>query len=173
MFFNLTQLGLLDPIKSVLKPDSQSQSEPSCLAHTLSPKPLPEHNGSYRKYVDIMRKHQRNAKGPNDLYTHTITSSQAYGRWLVEHPNSSSRDDSWITNPGRFHHRNSEMTRYVDDYGSHEQRLQTILISHLLSVLTHYTISMRVTSLYSTLSDIKHRFYLALSVRDVVLVDVM
>lgn len=115
MFFNLTQLGLLDPIKSVLKPDSQSQSEPSCLAHTLSPKPLPEHNGSYRKYVDIMRKHQRNAKGPNDLYTHTITSSQAYGRWLVEHPNSSSRDDSWITNPGRFHHRNSEMTRYVDD----------------------------------------------------------
>lgn len=115
MFFNLTQLGLLDPIKSVLKPDSQSQSEPSCLAHTLSPKPLPEHNGSYRKYVDIMRKHQRNAKGPNDLYTHTITSSQAYGRWLVEHPNSSSHDDSWITNPGRFHHRNSEMTRYVDD----------------------------------------------------------
>ena len=113
MFFNLTQLGLLDPIKSVMKPDSQS--EPSCLAHTLSPKPLPEHNGSYRKYVDIMRKHQRNTKGPNDLYSHTITSSQAYGRWLIEHAHSSSRDDSWITNPGRFHHSNSEMTRYVDD----------------------------------------------------------
>ena len=110
MFFNLTQLGLLDPIKSVLKPDSQ----PSCLAHTLSPKPLPDHNGSYRKYVDIMRKHQRNAKGPNDLYLHTITSSQAYGRWLLEYPKTS-RDDSWINNPGSFHHRNSEMTRFVDD----------------------------------------------------------
>ena len=113
MFFNLTQLGLLDPIKSVLKPDLQS--EHSCLAHTFSPKPLPDHNGSYSKYVDIMRKHQRNSKGPNDLYSHTITSSQVYGRWLIEHPNSSSRDDSWIMNPGRFHHRNSEMTRYVDD----------------------------------------------------------
>ncbi|KAI6659132.1 hypothetical protein LOD99_14808 [Oopsacas minuta] len=113
MFFNLTQLGLLDPIKSVIKPDSQTQ--PSCLAHTLSPKPLPDHNGSYRKYVDIMRKHQRNAKGPNELYSHTITSSQAYGRWILEYPKSSSPDDSWIINPRRFHHRNSEMTRYVDD----------------------------------------------------------
>ena len=112
MFFNLTQLGLLDPIKSVLKPDSQSQ--PSCLAHTLSPKPLPEHNGSYRKYVDIMRKHQRNAKGPNDLYMHTLTSSQEYGR-VLEHSQSASRDDSWIKNPGRFYHKNSQMTRFVDD----------------------------------------------------------
>ena len=113
MFFNLTQLGLLDPIKSVLKPDCQSK--PSCLAHTLSPKPLPEHNGSYRKYVDIMRKHQRNAKGPNDLYSHPLTSSQTYGRWLLEHPQTTSRDDSWTTNPGKFHHSNSEMTRFVDD----------------------------------------------------------
>ena len=119
-FFNLTQLGVQDPIKTA----ASSTTAPS----TGGASSEPTHNGSYEKYTTMLKKHQRNEKGvlalftgtyttvfcllnvgPNELYNTPVTTSMNYGRWMKD---GHTKQQSWTHVPRRAHV-NSEMTRSV------------------------------------------------------------
>lgn len=123
-FFNLTQLGVQDPIKACVKDEPSmsssegkmrtSQSAPSISSLAASgekPKYVSEARGSYVKYTERLTKHQRPELNPNEIYSKPITSSQDYGWWKqVGAPESL----PWTK--VQHHSRvNSEMTRFVDE----------------------------------------------------------
>ncbi len=58
------------------------------------------------KYAEKHHKHQRNVLGPNELYKRPLTTTQDYGRWLLEKKET----DVW-TYQKRHANVNSEMTR--------------------------------------------------------------
>jgi hypothetical protein len=104
-FFNLTQLGVQDPIKT-----ATSTAEGKTPSTGGAPSE-PSHNESYEKYRTMLKKHQRNEKGPNELYNTPITTSMNYGRWMKD---GHTKQQSWTHVPRRAHV-NSEMTRFVDE----------------------------------------------------------
>ena len=68
-----------------------------------------QHGGSYTKYIEQLHKHQRNTKGPMDLYHQPLTTSQMYGWWMSH---GQPHKASWAQGP-RHVHVNSEMTRCI------------------------------------------------------------
>ncbi|XP_057292702.1 testis-expressed protein 49-like isoform X2 [Hydractinia symbiolongicarpus] len=129
-FFNLTQLGVQDPIKIAVKgsescniPDQTKPVEalktPTC--STPSPafhdedlkgaKYFSEAQGSYVKYTERLTKHQRTKNDPNEIYSKPITSSQEYGWWRQD---GAPKTLPW-TEIQKFSRVNSEMTRFVDE----------------------------------------------------------
>jgi len=121
-FFNLTRLGLQDPIKAaVTRPGTTPAPKDQCdtakstagaQRTTLSEPVYPnsEANGSYVKYTERLHKHIRPKMGPNEIYHKQITTNINYSYWMkdgVQH-------ESWTQN--EQHPRiNSEMTRFVDE----------------------------------------------------------
>lgn len=67
-----------------------------------------QHGGSHAKYTELLHKHQRNPKGPMDLYNQPLTTSHMYG-WLSH---GDTHKQNWLQGPKHVHV-NSEMTRYV------------------------------------------------------------
>ena len=65
------------------------------------------HQGSHTKYTELLKKHQRNPKGPSDLYRRPLTTSQMYGWWMSE---GEPLKQEWTQGDRRVHV-NSEMTR--------------------------------------------------------------
>merc|ERR1719354_1461794 len=90
-FFNLTKLGVADPIKAaVQKPNHHAMASTTTTTEedgTVQPKQtssspsFSEVEGSHVKYTERLTKHQRNEKNPNEIYSTPITSSQDYGWW--------------------------------------------------------------------------------------------
>ncbi|KAM6976507.1 sperm microtubule inner protein 11 [Aplochiton taeniatus] len=66
------------------------------------------HHGSYERYLE-MRRRAQTPRAPNQLYLMPLTDSQQYG-WLL----LNKKQESW-TKVKRFPHRNSEMTKFVED----------------------------------------------------------
>ncbi len=66
------------------------------------------HGGSHGLYTDQMIKHQRNSRGPSDLYRRPVSTSQMYGWWMNE---GEPLKQEWTQGERRVHV-NSEMTRY-------------------------------------------------------------
>ncbi|XP_065828745.1 sperm microtubule inner protein 11-like [Oscarella lobularis] len=104
-FFNLTQLGGQDPIKDAVQP-IQSDSQQNEKTQTEQ-----SHKGSHEKYTTQLQKHQRNEKGPNELYKSPVATSMNYGWWMKD---EEERNKSWTHVP-RKAHVNSEMTKFVDE----------------------------------------------------------
>ena len=74
-----------------------------------------QHGGSHTKYSELLRKHQRNPKGPMDLYHQPLTTSHMYGWWQSC---EETHKQHWLQGPTHVHV-NSEMTRY----GSQDDRI--------------------------------------------------
>jgi len=121
-FFNLTRLGLQDPIKAaVTKPGTTpapvdhpgtSKSTSGAQRTTLSEPVYPnsEANGSYVKYRERVHKHIRPKLGPNEIYHTQVTTNINYSYWMKD----GVQNESWTQNE---HHPRvvSEMTRFVDE----------------------------------------------------------
>ena len=120
-FFNLTKLGVQDPIKSALREEdkcphsTRSEEEPSSVIAGTSTnnglKHSTEAQGSYVKYTERLTKHQRTKNDPNEIYTNPVIVSQDYGWWSQD---GAPQSLPW-TNVQRLPRVNSEMTRFVDE----------------------------------------------------------
>ena len=119
-FFNLTKLGVQDPIKSALCAEENAQTSkskedesgsPPSATTTKGSKHSTEAQGSYVKYTERLTKHQRSANDPNEIYSNPITVSQDYGWWRQE---GAPENLPW-TDVQRLPRVNSEMTRFVDE----------------------------------------------------------
>jgi len=147
-FFNLTHTGPQDPFKtasSVVAEEVPSerktekhethgevgegqkeredsdlkQNSPSAFPSPTAAAPTSWHRGSHTKYTELLRKHQRNPKGPTDLYSYPLTTSQMYGWWMKGGEDGKGNDEEkgnpvkqkW-TQCERHAHVNSQMTRY-------------------------------------------------------------
>lgn len=121
-FFNLTRLGLQDPIKAALTRPGTTPApgnQPGTATSTSGAQrtklseavyPNSEANGSYVKYTERVHKHIRPKLGPNEIYHTQVTTNINYSYWMkdgVQH-------ETWTQN--EHHPRvNSEMTRFVDE----------------------------------------------------------
>jgi len=123
-FFNLTKLGVQDPISASLKENptkeklmrteeqsSKKQQEESCSSPINKQSNKSDSQGSYVKYTERLTKHQRSSYDPNELYSKPVTSSQDYGWWKND---GAPQSLPW-TSVQRCSRVNSEMTRFVDE----------------------------------------------------------
>ncbi len=69
------------------------------------------HGGSYTQYTEMLNKHQRNTKGPAELYRRPVSTSHTYGWWMSE---GQPLKQEWTQGERRVHV-NSEMTRCLTD----------------------------------------------------------
>ena len=118
-FFNLTKLGVQDPIRAAVRKDEDAQKSPggsestaaTSSTRTVQPKHSTEAQGSYVKYTERLTKHQRSENDPNEIYSNPITVSQEVGWWRQD---GAPQSLPW-TDVQRFSRVNSEMTRFVDE----------------------------------------------------------
>lgn len=108
-FFNLTHLGMQDPVRSSLKEPCQTGT--SHLLATAAPKTSSQYQGSHAIYTQRSTKHQRPNYAPNEIYRKPITASQEHGWWIEK---NAERSLAW-TKVERHVRVNSEMTRFVDE----------------------------------------------------------
>ncbi|XP_066919072.1 sperm microtubule inner protein 11-like [Clytia hemisphaerica] len=133
-FFNLTKLGVQDPIKSSLKeckedhhkeskkddeaksPQKNCSTPESLLNKNDTTQIVAQSNseaqGSYVKYTERLTKHQRTQHDPNEIYRNPVTSSQEYGWWRQD---GAPESLPWTKVPNSSARTNSEMTRFVDE----------------------------------------------------------
>ena len=108
-FFNLTHMGVQDPVRNSLKESSQAST--SNLIATATPKTSSQYQGSHAVYTQRSIRHQRPSYAPNEIYRKPITASQELGWWIN---NNSERSLAW-TKVERHVRVNSEMSRFVDE----------------------------------------------------------
>ncbi|EDO42881.1 predicted protein [Nematostella vectensis] len=117
-FFNLTQLGVQDPVNhAVKKPGSSPLNRPTETRTAQQPTerrkqvhPNSEADGSYVKYTERLHKHIRPENGPNEIYDRKISTNYEYGWWMRD----GVQDEAWTKNKNHPVVK-SEMTRFVDE----------------------------------------------------------
>ncbi|KAK3731825.1 hypothetical protein QZH41_020182 [Actinostola sp. cb2023] len=117
-FFNLTQLGVQDTIKTGVKtpamsigvgPKTEKESAKHGPDRTSLKEPVypnSEANGSHIKYTQRLHKHIRPKQGPNEIYDKRVSTNYSYSWWMNDQVTS----EAWTKND---HHPmvRSEMTR--------------------------------------------------------------
>lgn len=118
-FFNLTELGAGDPVKSSVSqkqhPSTRNATGAGTTTSHISPSsdsicPNSQAKGSYVKYTTMLQKHQRSPEGSNDIYNKPVTTNMKYGWWMRDGVQS----EPW-TKTERHSCVHSEMTRFVDE----------------------------------------------------------
>lgn len=117
-FFNLTQLGVQDPLKQSLKePPTRNHEdigyEKGDATSLKSTKHTPQ--SSHVIYTQRLTKHQRPCHAPNEIYRKPITASQEHGWWIDKNEDGSKSNGLDWTKVERHVRINSEMTRFVDE----------------------------------------------------------
>ena len=119
-FFNLTKLGVQDPIRNSLKesqPQRHVEQNSGAMSGTnssIAPNMSSQAHGSHAIYTQRLTKHQRPNQAPNEIYRKPITASQEHGWWMEKKTDATDNNLSW-TKIDRHVRVNSEMTRFVDE----------------------------------------------------------
>ncbi|EDV20016.1 hypothetical protein TrispH2_003526 [Trichoplax sp. H2] len=110
-FFNVTRLGVQDPVKASLRDEKETQDIYDTKKKTLKVDVSTERKTAIKLdsseiYKDKRRRHERSLLGPKEVYQTPMTTSQEYG-W---HDNN--EKEPWMQSK-RHVHVNSEMTKFV------------------------------------------------------------
>ncbi len=132
-FFNLTKLGVQDPIQQSLRSENKTKvnsredsrpnrpgvefgvhepaSKQSMDTKLAGASNISESQGSHVLYTQRLTKHQRPKLAPNEIYRKKVTSSQDHGWWIQD---GAPKTLPWAHNE-RHSRVDSEMTRFVDE----------------------------------------------------------